>query len=105
MYYVCTPVYVRCRVNRHCKQSPKICNGIESCTNKWNSSRNCIHLRRKLQTLSNDVNVVHNPPGKFIGLFFTAFLFLNNITRQIRVEKKLELISLFLLFIDKLSAN
>lgn len=85
MYYVCTPVYVRCRTNRHCVRSTKICNGLKNCMNKWNSSTDCIHLKRKLQTLSNDVNVVQNPPATFIGLFFTAFLFLLNLL-NIRVD-------------------
>lgn len=75
MYYVCTPVYVRCRNSRHCVRSTNICNGFKHCMNKWNSSNDCIHLKRKLHTLNNDVDVVQNPPARFIGLFFTAFHF------------------------------
>lgn len=99
MYYVCTPVYLRCRTNRHCVRSTKICNGLKNCMNKWNSSTDCIHLKRKLHTLSNDVNVVQNSPATFIGLFFTAFLFLPNLL-NIRVDTgyKNRLISLFFIF-------
>lgn len=75
MYYVCTPVYVRCQNTRHCVRSTKMCNGLKNCMNKWNSSNDCIHLKRNLHTISNDVDVVRNPPARFIGLFFTAFHF------------------------------
>lgn len=96
MYYVCTPVYVRCRDTRHCVRStPKICNGVKNCMNKWNSSNDCIHLKRKLYTLSNDVNVVQNAPARFIGLFFTAFHFYISIVYQItsvETEQKINFI-------------
>lgn len=72
MYYVCTPVYVRCRNTRNCIRSTKMCNGLKTCMNKWNSSNDCIHLKHQLQTLGNDVNVDQNP-RRIIGLFFTAF--------------------------------
>lgn len=77
MYYVCTPVYVRCRSSRNCVRSTKMCNGLKSCMNKWNSSNDCVHLKRKLHTMGNDVNVDQKPPARFIGLFFTAFHFYN----------------------------
>lgn len=75
--YVCTPIYIRCRTIPNCVRSPNICNGVKKCMNKWNTTNDCIHLKRRLHTMNNDVRVVGQrlSPASFIGLFFTAFNF------------------------------
>lgn len=75
IYYVCTPIYARCRNNRNCVRSTKMCDGLKYCMNKWNTSNvDCIHLKRKLHSLNN-LNDDGAARTHFIGLFFTAFNF------------------------------
>lgn len=72
MYYVCTPIYVRCRNKRNCVQSSKICNGAKKCIDRWNSG-DCTHVKRELRSMGQQ-----QPSGTskhFIGLLFQHFNF------------------------------
>lgn len=79
MHYVCTPIYyIRCP---KCVHSPNICNGLKNCMNKWNTTKDCIHLKRTLHAMIHDVN-----DGRtIIGLLFQLFLPFNFVLIDLRV--------------------
>ena len=86
MHYVCTPIYyIRCP---NCAYSSNFCNGLKSCMNMWNLTEECVHLKRTLQAMINDVidNFAKLKPGTFIGLLFQLIFLLFYILCFNRIE-------------------